>query len=118
MPHFKDLENILSFISPEATKGWLIHKKMILNYVDPGKIKLVLYDLRENHQQKANLWNFLGLTITFLSVSLLVWNGFKGIGSEISIVTHCATSPHDPDEIERLDPFTDKIPYNWNIKQR
>jgi dTDP-4-dehydrorhamnose 3,5-epimerase len=46
----------------------------------------------------------------------LVWNGFKGIGTEMAIVANCPTHPHMKDEIERLDPFTDQIPYTWNLK--
>ena len=28
----------------------------------------------------------------------------------------CATEPHDPSEIVRMDLFYKKIPYNWDIK--
>jgi dTDP-4-dehydrorhamnose 3,5-epimerase len=45
-----------------------------------------------------------------------IWNGFKGIGTETAIVANCATLPHDPEEIERMDPFTDRIPYRWDIR--
>lgn len=120
--HFKGFGEIyFSFVHPDAIKGWHIHKKMTLNYAVPyGKIKLVLYDHREKSSTKGELMElFLGPDNYFLvGIPPGVWNGFKGIGSEISIVANCATLPHDPDEIERLDPFTDKIPYNWNIKQR
>jgi dTDP-4-dehydrorhamnose 3,5-epimerase len=45
----------------------------------------------------------------------MVWNGFKGIANE-SIVANCATLPHTPDEIDRLNPFDPRIPYDWAIK--
>ena len=32
------------------------------------------------------------------------------------IMANAATEPHDPDEMERLDPFTDRIPYDWAIR--
>jgi len=44
-----------------------------------------------------------------------VWNGFKGIGEKMAIVANCPTHPHSPGEIERMDPFTDAIPYNWDL---
>jgi dTDP-4-dehydrorhamnose 3,5-epimerase len=45
-----------------------------------------------------------------------VWNGFKGVGTQTAIVANCATHSHDPDEIQRLDPFSEKIPYDWDLK--
>ena len=40
-----------------------------------------------------------------VTVPPLVWNGFKGVGTEMAIVANCASIPHDPQEIERKDPF-------------
>jgi dTDP-4-dehydrorhamnose 3,5-epimerase len=45
-----------------------------------------------------------------------VWNGFKGIGAKPALVANCATEPHDPEEIVRLDPLSGKIPYDWGLK--
>ena len=45
-----------------------------------------------------------------------VVNGFKGAGTEDSLVINIASHSHDPDEIVRIDPFTKDIPYNWDIK--
>ncbi|MBI2494081.1 MAG: dTDP-4-dehydrorhamnose 3,5-epimerase, partial [Candidatus Rokubacteria bacterium] len=42
-----------------------------------------------------------------------VWNGFTGLGAAPAIVANCATIPHDPDEIVRIDPFSPKVPYRW-----
>ena len=42
-------EIYFSCVYPGGIKGWHIHKKMTLNYVAAfGKIKLVLYDDRQN----------------------------------------------------------------------
>jgi dTDP-4-dehydrorhamnose 3,5-epimerase len=43
-------------------------------------------------------------------------NGFVAIGNERAIVANCATIPHDPAEIERLDPFDREIGYIWDRK--
>ena len=47
-----------------------------------------------------------------------VWNGFKGIGDEPAVVANCATLPHDPEEITRVDPFDNQIPYDWKLRHR
>lgn len=112
-------EIYFSCIYPGAIKGWHIHKKMILNYAVPhGKIKLVLYDDRENSPTKGHLQEiFLGPdNYELVTIPPLVWNGFKGIGLEMAIVTNCASIPHDPGEIERLGPFDKRIPYDWSLK--
>lgn len=45
-----------------------------------------------------------------------VWNGFKGIGTEMAIMSNCASIPHRPDEIHRLDPYDSRIPYDWKLR--
>lgn len=114
-------EIYFSCVYPGAIKGWHIHKKMILNYAVPhGKIKFVLYDDRENSPTRGELQEiFLGVdNYCLVTVPPMVWNGFKGIGTEMAIVANCSSIPHDPDEIMRMDPFDKKIPYNWEIKHR
>jgi dTDP-4-dehydrorhamnose 3,5-epimerase len=51
-----------------------------------------------------------------VTVPPLVWNGFKGIGSDMAVVANCASLPHDPQEISRRDPFDSSIPYNWELR--
>lgn len=119
-PGFRNFGEIyFSMIYPGVVKGWHIHKKMTLNYaVVSGFIKLVLYDDRENSPTKREIQEiFLGReNYKLVTIPPLVWNGFKGIGTEPSIVANCATIPHDASEIERLDPFNNHIPYNWELK--
>ena len=43
-------------------------------------------------------------------------NGFKGIGLKTAIVANCSTIPHDSAEVQRIDPFNNHIPYNWDTK--
>lgn len=114
-------EIYFSCVYPGAIKGWHIHKKMILNYAVPhGNIKFVLYDDREGSPTRGELQEiFMGPdNYVLVTVPPLVWNGFKGIGQEMAIVANCASIPHDPGEIERLDPFDKSIPYDWGIKHR
>jgi dTDP-4-dehydrorhamnose 3,5-epimerase len=51
-----------------------------------------------------------------VTIPPLVWNGFKGEGASPALVANCATLAHDPEEIERLDPFSSEIPYDWALK--
>jgi dTDP-4-dehydrorhamnose 3,5-epimerase len=114
-------EIYFSSVQPGAIKGWHIHHKMILNYAVPlGLIKFVLYDDRSGSRTKGTIQEiFLGPeNYCLVTVPPLVWNGFKGIGTEMALVANCASIPHDPREIEREDPFDSSIPYDWAIKHR
>jgi len=114
-------EIYFSVVYPGVIKGWHIHKEMTLNYaVIQGMIKLVLYDERPESATKGEVQEiFLGReNYNLVTIPPIIWNGFKGTGTEPAIVANCATLPHDPDEIERLDPFNNHIPYDWRLKHR
>jgi dTDP-4-dehydrorhamnose 3,5-epimerase len=119
-PQFEQFGEIyFSMVYPGAVKAWHLHKKMTLNYaVILGMIKLVLYDDRAGSPTKGTLMElFTGeLDYSLVHIPAGVWNGFKGIGTEPAIVANCATIPHDPDEIVRMDPASKKIPYDWSLK--
>jgi dTDP-4-dehydrorhamnose 3,5-epimerase len=121
-PYFEQFGEIyFSTIYPGVVKGWHYHHKMALNYVCiSGTIRLVLYDNRENSPTKGNLDEiYLGESNYLLvHVPPQIWNGFMGVGLTTSIVANCATLPHDPTEIERLDPHHSFIPYDWAVKDR
>lgn len=112
-------EIYFSCIYPGAIKAWHIHTRMILNYAVPhGGIKFVLYDERPNSPTRGKVQElFLGPdNYVLVTVPPMVWNGFKGVGTEMAIVANCASIAHDPDEISRRDPFDPAIPYNWEIR--
>jgi dTDP-4-dehydrorhamnose 3,5-epimerase len=120
-PHFKGFGEIyFSVVYPGAVKGWHLHTKMVLNYAVPhGRIKLVLYDLRQGSKTRGEIQElFLGPDhYCLVQVPVGVWNGFKGIGTEPALVANCATLEHDPAEIQRMDPHhNDLIPYDWSLK--
>lgn len=118
-PHFEKFGEIyFSTVYPGVVKGWHIHREMTLNYaVLAGTIKLVLYDERENSPTRGQLMElFVGEgNYVLVKIPPLVWNGFKGVGVAPALVANCATLPHDPDEISRLDPHNNHIPYRWDI---
>lgn len=119
-PHFERFGEIyFSTVYPQVVKGWHLHRKMTLNYaVVAGMIKLVLYDDRPRSTTRGELMEvFMGeQNYVLVTVPPLVWNGFKGMGVSPAIVANCATLPHDPAEIERLDPFGSHIPYQWDLR--
>jgi dTDP-4-dehydrorhamnose 3,5-epimerase len=121
-PVFQSFGEIyFSTVHPGAIKGWHIHKRMVLNYAVPhGHIKFVLYDDRDGSPTKGEIQEiFQGPeSYSLVTVPPLVWSGFKGIGTETAIVANCASIAHDPDEIDRMDPFDPRIPYDWALKHR
>jgi dTDP-4-dehydrorhamnose 3,5-epimerase len=121
-PFFEQFGEIyFSVVYPGAIKAWHLHKKMTLNYaVVVGMIKLVLYDDRAGSGTRGQLMEvFVGQDdYKLVTIPPMIWNGFKGIGSVAAIVANCATEPHDPDEIVRLDPLDASIPYDWRLKSQ
>lgn len=121
-PYFEKFGEIyFSTVYPGVVKGWHLHKEMTLNYaVVYGTIKLVLYDDRPDSSTRGQLMElYLGEgNYSLVRIPPLVWNGFKGIGIVPAIVANCATLPHDPEEIVRMDPFDNPIPYDWGLKNR
>lgn len=121
-PHFKQFGEIyFSVVYPEVIKGWHLHTKMTLNYaVVSGTIKLVLYDARIGSPTERKIQEIFAGEDNYCLVTIPpgIWNGFKGVGVKPAIVANCATLPHDPVEIQRMDPFTKEIPYDWELQHR
>ena len=119
-PQFERFGEIyFSMIYPGAIKAWHLHTKMTLNYaVVSGTIKLVLYDPRTSSPTKGEVQEiFLGeQNYVRVKIPPGIYNGFKGVGTTPALVANCATIPHDPAEIQRLDPFSKDIPYSWDFR--
>ena len=112
-------EIYFSMVYPGAIKAWHLHKEMTLNYAVPvGMIKLVCHDDREGSPTRGNTVELHVGELNYVLVTIppLVWNGFKGEGAVPALVANCSTVPHRPDEIERMDPFTESIAYDWAIR--
>ena len=118
--HFEKFGEVyFSTVYAGVVKGWHLHERMTINYAVPvGSIKLVIYDDRDGSSTRGAFQEiFLGDgNYALVTVPPHLWNGFKGIGSPFSVVANCATIPHDPTEIVRLDPLTGKIPYDWAVR--
>ena len=112
-------ELYFSMVYPGAIKAWHLHQEMTLNYAVPvGMVKLVCYDGRDGSPTHGNVVELhIGeLNYCLVTIPPLVWNGFKGEGSVPALVANCATVPHSPDEIQRMDPFDNNIPYDWSFR--
>jgi dTDP-4-dehydrorhamnose 3,5-epimerase len=112
-------EIYFSLVYPGVVKGWHLHRRMTLNYAVPvGMVKLVCYDDRPDSPTRGTVQELHVGELNFVLVTIppLVWNGFKGEGGDPALVANCATLPHDPDEIERVDPFDNDIPYDWALR--
>ena len=121
-PEFKKFGEIyFSCTNPNAIKAWHLHKKMTLNYaVVSGAIKCVLYDDRPDSSTKGQIDEYFMSPEDYflLTVPPLIWNGWKSIGNNISIVANCSDIPHDPDENSRKAIENCDIDYDWGIKHK
>jgi dTDP-4-dehydrorhamnose 3,5-epimerase len=120
-PHFTQFGEIyFSTVYPGVVKGWHRHREMTLYYACiSGRIKLVVYDDRGGSPTYGEVNEFfLGPDdYSLVIIPPGLWNAFKGMSAPHAIVANCCTHPHEPSRSERLDPFTESIPYDWNVRQ-
>ena len=112
-------EIYFSTVYPGVVKGWHVHRLMTLNYAVPvGMVKLVCYDDRDGSPTRGVVQELHVGELDYMLVTIPpgVWNGFKGEGVAPALVANCATIPHDPEEIDRVDPFDNHIPYDWGLR--
>ena len=48
-----------------------------------------------------------------VTIPPLIWNGFKGIYEDESIIANCLNQPHDETEMVRKDPQDEYFNYEW-----
>ncbi len=121
-PHFIEFGEIyFSTVYPGVVKGWHLHREMTLNYACiQGRIKLAIFDDREGSPTRGQLDEiFLGPdNYSLVVIPPNLWNGFKGMGPDLSIVADCVTKPFDETQAVRLDPLDGRIPYDWEVRHR
>lgn len=121
-PHFQGFGEIyFATAYPGVIKGWHLHRRQTQNYcVIDGMIKLVIFDQRADSPTRGVLQElFIGednYVLVRIPPGLL--NGWKAIGEKRALLANCASEPHDPTEMERLDPFDSSIPYKWDLVHR
>ena len=113
-------EIYFSTIYPGVVKGWHVHKRMTLNYAVPaGMIKLVCYDDREGSpttgQRAGDACGRAQLRAGH-DPARSSGTASRARARHRHWWPTARRSPHDPDEIDRLDPFDNDIPYDWSLK--
>ena len=118
--HFTKFGEIyFSYSKPNTIKAWNLNKSMTKNYICViGKIKLVLFDDRLESMTKGKFQEIILSTENYSLVTIPpgIWNGFKSIENNFSIIANCSDIPHDPNEVVKKpydDPF---FKYNWDDK--
>lgn len=119
-PLFKKFGEIyFSVVNHDAVKAWKRHLKMTQHIAVPvGSIRLVIYDNREGSISfgKLEIIEIGENNYALVRIPPLVWYGFKGISSVPALIANCTDLSHDPDEVEKMDPFNRQVPYDWIIK--
>jgi dTDP-4-dehydrorhamnose 3,5-epimerase len=114
-------EIYFSCTHPGVVKAWHLHKEMTLNYaVILGEIKFVLFDDRPESPTCGEIQELFISPENYMLVTVppLVWNGFKSVGTNTTVVANCATLPHSPEELVRCPPNDPSIPYDWALQHR
>jgi dTDP-4-dehydrorhamnose 3,5-epimerase len=119
-PHFVGFGEIyFSCAWPGTIKAWHIHQTMtVSNAVISGRAKLVLYDIRPDSPTHGELQEiFLGEdNYVLVQIPPGIANGYKAYGDKLVILANCASEPHDPDEMLRIDYDAPTIPYDWSLR--
>ena len=109
-------EIYFSTIFKDSVKAWHLHREATLNYACiKGKVRLVLFDDREKSSTKGKYQEIILSPVNYVLVTIPsnIWNGFKNLDSEESIIANCLTIPHNEKEMVRKDPFDKSFNYNW-----
>lgn len=108
-------EAYFSSVDVGFIKAWKKHLRMTLNLLVPhGKIGFVLFDDREGSPTQ----NFTEKVIispenySRLTIPPGIWLGFKGLGTETSLLLNVANIEHDPDEVENRT--IQGIDFDWS----
>lgn len=106
---------------PGVVKAWHKHEKQVDNVCCvAGMLKLVLYDARPGSKTLGQLeQHYLGVHNPLLvQIPAGVYHGWMCVSPEEAVAVNVPTRAYDhkdPDE-QRLDPHSDKIPYDWTRK--
>ena len=109
-------EIYFSTIFYKSIKAWHLHKEATLNYVCmKGRVKLVLFDDRKTSTSKGKYQELILSPEDYFLVTIPnnIWNGFKGLDQDESIIANCLNLPHNENEMVRENYTNKKFNYNW-----
>ena len=108
---------------PGFAKAWHYHAKQYDFFTCvKGKIRLVLYDQRENSKTRGEIQEFIismEENPVLVKIPPLVCHGFEAVGPEEAIVVNTVTEPYNyekPDE-HRLKFDDPKIGFKWAARE-
>jgi len=111
-------EAYFSKINNNVIKGWKFHKEMKQNFCVPfGKLKLVLFDNRENSKSKGLINEIIlddSKNYKRVTIPKNIWYSFKCHSDPYCLLLNISNIEHDPLESKTLDINSTKIPYSWN----
>lgn len=108
-------------IRPGRIKGWGMHQQQTDRYlVATGNLRIALYDGRpdqESHRRIAQFF-FTEATPGLLAIPPGVWHADQNWGEMDARIVNFPTHPYDhanPDKF-RIDPHSDVIPFDWELR--
>ena len=112
-------EAYFSKINNNVIKGWKFHKEMKQNFCVPfGKLKLVLFDNRENSKTKGLINEIIlddSKNYKRVTIPKNIWYSFKCLSDPYCLLLNISNIEHDPLESTTIEINTNKIPYSWII---
>ena len=115
---FKSFGEIyFSTIFNKSIKAWHLHREATLNYVCvKGIVRLVLFDDRNSSSTKGKFQELILSPKNYFLVTIppKIWNGFKNLDNEESIIANCLNIPHNEKEMVRESHDSKNFNYDWS----
>jgi len=106
-------EAYFSSVSYGAIRAWKRHTKMVMNLIVPiGSVRFVFCLDAKVKSNKFRIEDIGHDSYARITVPPGIWFGFKGLSESKSLVLNIANIPHDPIEVERIEPH--EINYIWS----
>lgn len=108
-------------IRPGRIKGWGMHEKQTDRYFIGGcQIRVVLYDGRPDRESHGRIAQFFFTDASpgLLAIPPGVWHADQNWGDNDAHIVNFPTNPYDhaePDKY-RIDPHSDVIPFDWDLR--
>ena len=114
-------ECYLSEVLTGVVKAWKRHSLQTQEVAVPvGRIRMVIYDDRENAETKGQLQLLeLGRPDAYyrLRIPPGLWYGFQCISDGPALLVNCPDLPHDPAEAQQRPMNDPNIPYQWTTQE-
>ena len=110
-------EIYFSTVTKNGIKAWHLHKEATLNYVCVrGRVKLVLFDDRNTSLTKGKYQELILSPKNYYLVTIPpnIWNGFKNLDNEESIIANCLNIPHNEKEMVRESHDSKNFSFDWS----